>query len=158
MSKTTFTKEQIQEVIKATGFVQVQEAQRPNFFPEWIKNNYRFLFAENAIYETFGEWIKGYNGTYLEFYKTPDGKYGFVVPTLKSINETIAISNPNNWFDGELNMLQLGIAASLVSLNRIAWLQGSGPEESEMYHQHNRKLLLMLNKMSMAADVRAILD
>lgn len=163
MKHSDITKEMLENLISECGFIEVPENKREDFFPFLFKDEATWMLrGENYIYNFLEKWLADYNGTYLQFYKSTDGKFGFVVPTNKELNETYNVQNAENWFDGELNSLQLGVAVTLMALNCVCWAQhGEGKDSSTMsdaFYEHQDRLYTMLQKLKLSVRVQQLLS
>lgn len=159
------TKEALEAHLQKSGFVVVPENKRLEFFPAlFMTESSWMLKGENCIYGCLQEWLEEYNGTFLEFYQSTDGKFRFVVPMIKELNGIYNVQNPSNWFDGEMNSLQLGIACTLTAMNSVVWgMHEAGHHKesgalADSFYEHKDKLLDMLYEIKCSSEVLRLLD
>lgn len=107
-----------------------------DFLPTLFGSDY--VRAECCIYAYADKYIQGYDGCEWVFNQLPDGA-GYLAPE----DERVVVSNPDNWFEGEMSGDAAGIFITAMVLNHRAWMHSHHDEEEACRHYVNRYEQLM---------------
>lgn len=97
-----------------------------------------YVKAEACIYAYAAKYIRDYSGGEWTFNQLPDGA-GYLAPE----EERVFVSNPDNWFEGEMSGDAAGIFITAMVLNHRAWMHSHHDQQEASRHYVNRYEQLM---------------
>lgn len=97
-----------------------------------------YLSAEASIFAYATKYLRDYSGGEWTFNQLPDGA-GYLAPE----DERVFVSNPDNWFEGEMSGDAAGIFITAMVLNHRSWLHSHHDEEEACRHYVKRYEQLM---------------
>lgn len=109
----------------------------------------RCIQFETAVYNIMSSLSADYHGGYWDYYLA-DGVFLMALKTGKMHN----VSNPYNYFEGQLDSFDLSIAANLMAISAISARTGASQEMLTTWEG----LQKMINALPRRADIRRLLD
>ena len=116
---------------------------RIHFLPKHVGKY--FMQFESKMYYMADNYIKHYTGGYWEFYELSNG--GFTIALDNA--EPLIFSNPNNYFEAQLDSESASIVLTLMSLSELSfdYSRGSFAEKFHLLRnlalRHEKSTLIM---------------
>ncbi|QHS50054.1 antirestriction protein (plasmid) [Klebsiella michiganensis] len=137
----------------ATTATPVRPSALFDFLPTLFGADY--VKAEACIFAYAQKYLRDYCGGEWAFNQLPEGA-GYLAPE----DERVVVSNPDNWFEGEMSGDAAGIFITAMVLNHRAWMHShhDQPEASRHYVNRYEQLMAFASTHREASAIYRALD